>query len=311
MIPSTTSVPSRKDARLGVLFLVLATVTWGVSPLYYAQMAHIPPFEVVALRILWSLPPIIAYALWTGRKARVIQLARDKRKLGAMALSTTAISVNWVLFIHAIQIGQTAQASFGYYIYPIAVLLIGVVVFRERISATQWIAAIIAGGGVAWMAMRFGELPWIALSVMASFAVYGTIRKIAQVGPMIGVLWELLLATPVLLLYVIWIGGGAFLMDWKSALLLIGGSVFTGIPLIFFVEATKRLRFSTVGVLFYINPTLQFASALILGEAFNIDRAVGFGLIWIAVILYCIELIRQDKAARTEASAASEVGATS
>ena len=283
---------------IGIACVVAATVTWGVSPLYYAQMSHIPPFEVVVHRIIWSLPPIIVYALMTGRRARFFEMGRDGRKLGAMALSTTAISVNWVLFIYAIQIGQTAQASFGYYIYPLSVLLLGVVIFNEGITRPQWIAAAIAAAGVCWIGLRFGSLPWISLAVMTSFAIYGTIRKAAQVGPMIGVLWELLLATPILLSYLIWIGGGRFFVDWQDALLLVGGSVFTGIPLILFVEATKRLRFSTVGVLFYINPTLQFVSALILGEAFGMDRIIGFGLIWVAVVLYCIELIRQDKAAR-------------
>lgn len=283
---------------IGIASVVVATAIWGVSALYYAQMSHIPPFEVVAHRIIWSLPPIIAYALITGRRARFFEAGRSKSALAAMSLSTLAISVNWVLFIYAIQIGETAQASFGYYIYPLAVLLLGVIVFKEEITKPQWLAAAFAAGGVLWIGLRFGEIPWISLIVMASFALYGTIRKAAQIGPMIGVLWELLLITPLLLIYVLWIGGGRFLADWHDAVWLIGGSLFTGIPLILFVEATKRLRFATVGVLFYINPTLQFVSALILGEAFGIDRAIGFGLIWIAVALYCIELLRQDRKSR-------------
>ena len=298
-------------AALGVASVVAATVMWGFSPLYYAQMSHIPPFEVVVHRILWSLPPIIAYALYTGRRQRFFEAGRDRRKLAAMALSTTAISVNWVLFIYAIQIGETAQASFGYYIYPLAVLLLGVAVFNEGITRPQWLAAAIAAAGVMWIGLRFGEMPWISLIVMLTFALYGTIRKAAQIGPMIGVLWELLLILPFLLVYLAWIGGGRFFIDGQDALLLIGGSVFTGIPLILFVEATKRLRFATVGVLFYINPTLQFVSAMILGEAFGCDRAIGFGLIWTAVILYCVELLRQDRASRIASKAASGDSATS
>ncbi len=290
---------------VGVACIVAATVTWGVSPLYYALLGHIPPLEVVVHRIVWSLPPIIIYALMTGRRARFVETGRDKRKLAALALSTFAIFVNWVVFIYAIQIGQTAQASFGYYIYPLAVLLLGVLIFQETISRLQCLAAVIAAFGVLWIGLRFGAMPWISLIVMATFAFYGVIRKAAQVGPMVGMLWELLLILPVLLGYFIWIGGGQFFEDWRDALLLIGGSLFTGIPLILFVEATKRLRFSTVGVLFYINPTLQLVSALILGEAFGQDRAIGFGLIWIAVALYCAELIRQDRAARIPSSAAS------
>jgi len=301
---------SMTSAATGVICVVTATVAWGISPLYYAMMNHIPPLEVVVHRILWSLPPIVAYALITGRRARFIETGRDKRKLFALALSTTAIFSNWVLFIYAIQIGETAQASFGYYIYPLAVLLLGVVIFKEGITPLQWLAAAIAATSVLWMGLRFGSIPWISMTVMASFAFYGVIRKAAQVGPMIGVLWELLLISPLLIAYLMWISGGQFFESWQDALLLVGGSLFTGIPLILFVEATKRLRFATVGVLFYINPTLQLVSALILGEAFGWDRAIGFGFIWIAVALYCAELIRQDKAARMLSSAASDDGAT-
>ena len=296
---------------MGVLLLVVATVMWGFSPLYYALMNHIPPFEVVVHRIIWSLPPIYLYALATGRRQRFIETGRDWRKLGAMALSVACISVNWIMFIYAIQIGKTAEASFGYYIYPLATLLLGVMLFGERIAALQWLAAAVAAGGVLWMGLRFGEPPWIALVVMTTFAAYGVIRKAAAVGPMIGVLWELVLVTPVLLLWFAWNGGGAFFANWSNALLLIGGSLFTGIPLILFVEAAKRLRFSTVGVLFYINPTLQFVSAIILGEAMGIDRLIGFVLIWCAVALYCFDLIRQDRRARTASMAASAVSTTS
>ena len=284
-------------SAIGIASVVTATAIWGVSPLYYAHISHIPPFEVVTHRILWSLPPILVYALMTGRRARFIETGRDLKQVAALMLSTATISVNWVLFIFAIQIGETAQASFGYYIYPLALLLLGYVVFGEKISVPQWIAAGIATAGVLWISLRFDSVPWISLVVMASFALYGVIRKAAQVGPMIGVLWELLLITPVLLLYLAWIGGGRFLADWHDALWLIGGSLFTGIPLILFVEATKRLSFATVGLLFYINPTLQFFSAMILGEAFGLDRVIGFCLIWLAVILYCFELVRQDRQA--------------
>ncbi len=295
---------------LGVCSIIAATVIWGFSPLYYAQMNHIPPFEIVIHRIIWSIPPIVVYALLTGRRQRFFETGRDRKKLAAMFLATLAIACNWFVFIYAIQTGQTAEASFGYYIYPLAVLVLGVAVFKEKITPLQWLAALIAAAGIVWTGLRFGELPWISISVMASFALYGVVRKAAQVTPLIGVLWELCLVLPFLLAYLVWIGGGRFFTGWQDALLLIGGSLFTGIPLVLFVEATKRLRFATVGVLFYINPTLQFCSALLLGELISTDRLAGFGLIWIAVTLYCAELIRQDRAARMASIAPSGDGAT-
>ncbi len=211
----------------------------------------------------------------------------------ALVTATAFISVNWFGFIYAIQIGQTAQASFGYYIYPIIAVLIGAAVFRERITGLQWAAAGLATTGVLMIAMDRGTLPWIALIVAGTFAVYGVIRKTIPVGPLVGVLWELTLVSGPLFAYLWFVGGGAFFADTRTALLLIGCSLFTGIPLVMYVEAAKRLNFSTVGVLFYINPTLQFVSALIMGEVLSLPVLAAFGVIWAGVALYCYDLLRR------------------
>jgi chloramphenicol-sensitive protein RarD len=286
-------VISEKDARLGVLFALGSFVIWGVSPLFFALVNHVPAFEVMAHRILWSLPVIAIYAALTGRWTRFVQTAREGRTMLSLGLATAFIAVNWFIFIYAIQIGQTAQASFGYYIYPIVAVMLGAMVFREHITPLQWSAAAVATVGVALIAVERGALPWIALVVAATFSVYGVIRKRVTVGPLVGVLWELTLASGPLAAYLWFFGSGAFSQDAQTALLLIGCSVFTGIPLVMYVEAAKRLKFSTVGVLFYINPTLQFVSALILGEALNLAVLAAFGVIWLGVALYCYDLTRR------------------
>lgn len=296
---------------MGVFFILAATILWGLSPLYYSLLNSVPAMEVVAHRILWSLPCLAIYAVMTGRGPRFIEAGRSPRILLTVAVASAFISVNWVAFVYAIQIGQTAQASFGYYIYPLAAIILGALVFRERISPLQWLAAVIAVIGVVWIAMERDAAPWLALLVATTFAIYSIIRKTALVGPLIGVLWELTLVTPFLLLYLVYVGGGAFFYDWETAMLLIGGSLFTGLPLVFFVEASKLLRFSTMGVLFFVNPTLQFISAVLLGEAITLPVLGAFGVIWMAVALYCYALIRQDRRARAASRAASEVSATS
>jgi len=270
-----------------------AFVIWGVSPLYFALLNDVPAFEVVVHRIVWALPVIVAYAVLTGRWGKVRQVAREPRTLRTLALATSMISCNWFIFIHAIQTGQTAQASFGYYIYPIIAVVLGALVFRERITPLQRIAASLAAIGVLWIAVEQGTPPWIALIVACSFAAYGTIRKASPVGPLVGVVWELALVTPLLLGYLVWVGGGVFGADWQTSLMLIGCSLFTGIPLVMYVEATKILNFSTVGVLFYLNPTLQFVSALILGEILSLPVLGAFGVIWAGVALYCWDLTRR------------------
>ncbi len=295
MIQADPAETDTKGARLGVFFIVMATVIWGLSPLYYAQLNAVPAGEVVAHRILWSFPVIALYGLATGRWARFVEAGRSARMIGAMGLATSMISVNWVVFVVAIQIGQTAQASFGYYIYPIIVVVLGRVVFGERITPLQWAAASIAACGVFWLGLHFDGMPWIAIVVGLTFAAYGVIRKRTEIGPLVGVMWELTLVMPILALYLLWVGGGVFGQDMRVSMLLIGSSLFTAIPLVMFVEAAKRLRFSTVGVLFYINPTLQLASALILGEALSAQKITAFCVIWLAVALYCFELLRGER----------------
>lgn len=259
-------------------------------------MNDVPPVEVVAHRILWSVPVIALYAGMTGRWGRFLQAGRDGRTMLALVTATAFISVNWFVFIFAIQIGQTSQASFGYYIYPIVAVVLGALIFRERISGLQWIAAGMAATGVMLIALERGTLPWIALVVAGSFAVYGVIRKSVAVGPLVGVLWELTLVSGPLLFYLWVVGGGAFMGDGRTALLLIGCSLFTGIPLVMYVEAAKLLDFSTVGVLFYLNPTLQFVSALILGEVLSGPVLIAFAVIWAGVALYCYDLMRRGRA---------------
>ncbi len=268
-------------------------VIWGLSPLFFALVNDVPPMEVVAHRILWSLPVIAIYAVMTGHWPRFVQAAREGRTMLSLAAATAFISVNWFVFIFAIQLGQTSQASFGYYIYPILAVLLGAVVFRERITPLQWIAAALCVAGVLLIAVERGTMPWIALVVATTFAIYGIIRKTIAVGPLVGVLWELTLVSGPLLAYLIHVGGGAFLADARTALLLIGCSLFTGIPLVMYVEAAKRLQFSTVGVLFYLNPTLQFVSALIMGETLSLPVLAAFGVIWAGVALYCHDLMRR------------------
>jgi len=282
-----------KGARRGVLSALGAFVLWGLSPLYFALLNDVPAFEVVAHRILWALPVIALYAVLTGRGDRIRQVAREPHTLRTLALATAMISVNWFIFIHAIQTGQTAQASFGYYIYPIIAVVLGAVVFRERVGGVQRLAVGLAALGVLCIAVERGALPWIALVVAASFAAYGTIRKSSPVGPLVGVVWELALVSPLLLAYLAWAGGGVFGADWTTSLLLVGCSLFTGIPLVMYVEAAKILNFSTVGVLFYLNPTLQFVSAIILGEALSLPVLGAFGIIWAGVGLYCWDLMRR------------------
>jgi len=268
---------------------------WGLSPLYFALINHVPAFEVMVHRVIWAVPMVGLYAAMTGQWGAVRAVGRSRRGMAVMAMAAAMVSINWFVFVYAIQTGRTAEASFGYYIYPLLAVVLGALVFRERITGLQRGAAALAAVGVLGIAIARGTPPWIALIVACSFAIYGAIRKSSSVGPLVGVFWELILMTPPMLLYLAWISGGVFGADMGTSLLLVGCSFFTAVPLIIYVEVTKILEFSTVGVLFYLNPTLQFISALLLGEALSMGEVGAFGIIWIGVAIYCYDLLRRRR----------------
>lgn len=284
------------ETRRGLWAAAFSFVVWGVVPLYWHLLKAVPSLEIVLHRIAWSTLFVGAFLLWRdGRRWLKQALAGQPRLAWMLALSGMLIAFNWSLYIWAVNAGHVVETALGYFINPLLNVVIGVLFLRERLRPVQWISVAIAGVGVLWLTLRFGQPPWIALALAGSFALYGLIRKLVHVEALPGLAIEggyLLLPALAALGWIEARGQGGFLSLQHGyglaldALLVLAG-LLTALPLIGFAYAVRRVLLSTVGVLQYIAPTLQFlAGVLVFREPFDRDRAVGFVFIWIALLLF-------------------------
>ena len=286
----------------GIAAIVAACTIWGLSALYYKLLDHVPPLEVLAHRTIWSFV-FFAGVLIVQRRLTVLRQALSNWKdVAIVAFAALMISCNWFVFISSIQTGHAIEASMGYYTFPLASVLMGAIFFRERLGPAQAAAVALAAIAVVVLAVGLGVAPWIPIIVAATFALYGVAKKWLTVGPVVSVTAEVMLLSPiaaVLLWQAHHAGTSHYGTDIPTSLLLMFSGLLTGTPLILFSYAARRLTMATVGLLQYINPSLQFLCAtLIFREVFSIWHAIAFGLIWTALAIYTTALWRQDRVAR-------------
>jgi chloramphenicol-sensitive protein RarD len=285
--------------RTGFGLGLSAYALWGVLPIYFKLIAAVPAFDIVAHRVLWSLPflalLIAASKGWTKVRAAVTQ----PRTLGILTVTALLIGGNWLLYVYAVTSGHILAASFGYYLNPLANVLLGRFALKERLSRMQWAAVAIAAAGISVLAAgALGQL-WISLTLCISFALYGLLRKIVPADAVTGLGVETALLFP---LAIAWLGWKAAtgqpwmgLTDRQAMLLMLAGIVSTT-PLLLFTAAAKRLPYSTMGMLQFIAPTLQFLIAVVLyGEPFKTAHAIAFAAIWTALALYVVAMLRAPR----------------
>ena len=291
-----------REATKGIIAMVATCTIWGLSGIYYKLLDHIPPIEILAHRTLWSCVFFAFVLLIQGRISVLGQALAGRKSILMIGFAALMISTNWFVFITSIQIGRAMEASLGYYIFPLVAVLLGAIAFRERLGKAQLFAVALALCAVVTLTWGLGVPPWIALILASSFGLYGLVKKGLSVGPVVSVTAEVLLLSPIALT-VLWYfhsdGHGAFGVNWHDSLLLMFSGILTGTPLIMFSYATKRVTLATVGLVQYLNPTLQFLVAtLIFQEAFSFWHAVAFAMIWTALAIYTTASLRQDRAAR-------------
>lgn len=290
------------DTSKGILALIAACTIWGLSPLFYKALSDIAPLEVLAHRTLWSLA-FFALVLMLQNRLRVLWAAvSDFASVRVIALAAIMISTNWFLFIFSIQVGRATEASMGYYIFPLVAVLIGRVVLGEQLSRAQWSAIVLAAVAVLSLTIGLHIVPWISLMLATTFGVYGLLKKRLDLGPVVSVTAEVLILSPIAagwLIYLHFGQGGVFGDDTVQTALLMTSGPLTALPLILFSYGARRLTLSTVGIVQYINPTLQFFCAVaIFGEPFGPIHMIAFALIWTALVIYSSSAFRQDKARR-------------
>ena len=298
MTSAATNPPARNvDTPQGFAYAVSAYLMWGFLPLYMKALAHVPSVEVVAHRVLWSVPVAGAIILWLGRTADLRSALRNRAMLAMGAVTAALISVNWGIYVWAIQSGHALDAALGYYINPLFSVLLGSVLLKERLAPAQWAAIALAAAAVGVLTWEQGRLPVVALSLTLSWGFYAYFKKRLPIGPNQGFMLEVLILLPFAAGWVLWLtatGKGHFLADLPTMALLVGTGIVTAVPLMVYANGAKLLRLSTIGILQYIAPTMIFLTAVFLfGEPFGTARAVAFPMIWAALAIYSASLIRQ------------------
>ena len=275
----------------GVLCAALAFAWWGLFPLYFRIVPGINPGEVLAHRIVWCLLLMLALLAWRRQWAWLGPVLRQKKVLAAFIASALLLSSNWLTYIWSVNNGHVIDASLGYFITPLVNVLLGYTLLHERPRRAQWIALAFAAFGVIWLTVQTGRLPWIALVLAATFGCYGLLRKVAALGAVEGLTLETMLLAPLAFAaIVIWSlqGHSTFpAPDVLTNLWLIALGPITAVPLLLFAAGARRLSMTTLGLLQYIGPSIQFVLGVwVFHEPFTPARLAGFALIWIALLVY-------------------------
>lgn len=296
----------------GILSLIAVCLIWGLSTIYYRALAHVPPAEVLAHRTLWSLLLFVAVLAWQRRLTDLPRAILSPR-LGRIVLAAVMVSSNWGLFIWSVQNGHVVESSLGYYVYPLLSVVAGVVLFRERLLPAQWLAVTTAAVAVGLLTWGLGAAPWISLGLALTFAFYGVVKKALPLDPTLSVAAEVAVLAPLAIAWLIALhlgltpaasGAAHFGGDAATTLLLIGSGPLTAVPLILFARAARSVDLATVGLLFYLNPTIQFLVAVLLfDEVFTRWHAIAFAMIWTAVALFSGAGLRAARRAAARATA--------
>jgi len=292
--------PSPARTREGVLYALACYGSWGAFPAFWKLVATVPPAEVLAHRILWSLLVVAGLLVWRRGGGEVMILLGNRRTLLVLVASTLCISLNWLIFIAAVADGHVLQASLGYFLNPLVNVALGVLVLKERLRPLQWLAVAIAASGLAGPMLAGGAPPWTAIALALSFGIYGLLRKRLPVaGPLAGLAVETGLMAPLALGYLLFeaaSGQPVFGDSPAIAAALVAGGPVTALPLLWFAAAALRLRYSTLGFFQYLAPTGHFLLAVLAyGEHPTPATLATFACIWTAIALYSLDTWRTHR----------------
>jgi len=277
----------------GVLHASIAYAMWGLLPLYFHALAAVAPIDVVLHRSLWSLAFVGVLLAVLHRWEWLRDMVRSPRALGTFALSALLLSSNWLIYVWAVHQGRVVDASLGYFITPLVNVVLGYFVLHERPRPVQWIALGVAAAGVLWLTVAAGSLPWVGLALAATFGLYGLMRKMSRLGALEGLSLETALLAPLAAGLLAWRssqGGGTHGLDASVMGLLALSGPLTALPLLLFAAGARRMPLTTLGVLQYISPTVQFVLGVwLFNEPLGGSRLAGFMLIWLALVIYTAE----------------------
>jgi len=280
-----------KNQLAGVGFGLLAYGIWGFFPLFFHQLMHVPPMDVLSNRAVWACLFVAILLTLKRGWGKVLAILKTPRQFAMLALAAMLVGSNWLIFLWAVLQHQVVASSLGYFLTPLVNVLLGMVVLKERLNRLEWLSVALAVAAIGNEILTLGNLPWISLLLAATFGTYGLVRKQVPVDALSGLWLETLAMLPICGIYALWQaqhGHQVFAAhDAMTTGLLIGAGILTALPLIAFAAATQRLALVTVGMLMYINPTLQFATAVkIFGEPMQGARLLSFALIWLGLLVF-------------------------
>jgi chloramphenicol-sensitive protein RarD len=278
----------------GILHAFGAYFFWGLVPIYWKFLKHVPATQLIGHRIIWSFVLLVGIVFISRKWPEFRAPISDKKVLIIYFVAAVLCGFNWFIYVWAVTAGCIVECSLGYFINPLLSVLLGVIFLRERLRLFQWIAIGLAAAGVGYLTIIYGHLPWIALGLTFTFGLYGLVKKLAPLNSLNGLTLEtgmLFLPGLIFLVYQDWIGKGAFLHGgFNTDLLMIGAGFITTVPLLLFASAAQRIPLTIMGVMHYITPTLQFfLGVLVYKEAFSSAQALGFGIVWTGLIIFCAD----------------------
>ncbi|MCX6398212.1 MAG: EamA family transporter RarD [Propionibacteriales bacterium] len=293
------------DQRRGFLSGVAAYLLWGLFPLYWPLLKPSGALEILSHRVTWSVLTMTLVLLASRRVTQLRAVFADPRKRALLTLAAVVIATNWGTYIWGVNHHRVVETSLGYFINPLVTVLMGVLVLGERLRRLQWIALGIAGIAVVGLAVEYGRPPWVALVLAFSFGTYGLAKKQAGVEAVESLTFETIVLAPVAVGYLVWLGasGGGHLVGHGAghAALLVATGVVTAVPLLFFGAAAIRVPMTTLGLLQYLAPVLQFLLGVtLLDEHMSAMRWAGFVLVWTALLLFTLDSLRQRRQAPRE-----------
>ncbi len=278
----------------GILNGIATYVLWGLFPIYWKYLHRVPALQIIGHRISWSFILLIVLILLTKQWREFRSTALTPKTIGIYSIAAVLLSFNWLIYVWGVNAGFIVETSLGYFINPLFSVLLGVVFLRERLRLAQWLPIALAAAGVIYLTITYGRPPWIALSLAFTFGLYGLVKKLSPLGSLYGLTLETGIVFPIALIYLAFVGftgTGSFLReDMLTNILLIGTGIVTSVPLLLFASAARQIPLTMIGILQYIAPTMQFLIGVFLyHELFDRTRLIGFGLIWLALVIFWLE----------------------
>ena len=289
--------------RQGFLYALGAYTIWGIFPIYWKALHQVSAIELIGHRILWSFLTLLSVLTFSGQVGVFWNYLSHSQTRRYYLLAALLISVNWLVYVWGVNTGHIVETSLGYFINPLLSVFLGVVVLRERLRPLQWLPILLAAAGVLYLTLVYGRVPWIALTLAFTFALYSLVKKLAPLNSLHGLSLEtaiLFLPALAYLLYEEIQGRATFLhTDTRTTLLLLAAGLVTTVPLLMFASAARRIPLSAIGLMQYIAPSLQFLiGVLIYHEPFNRHHLLGFSLVWMALAIFAAEMIAQERRRR-------------